>query len=1217
MGSYSRQRFSRVHCRVLPASVLFATTAHAQVISAQSLAPVAPADYLASTRLQFGLTQPQTYQGAILGGQRILSDQQAVITAQGGFTAGTNPPFWNQTTGNSFTLSYTASSNTLTLRVLRPSGAQQFSISDTVNLAGAGGLNFDFGALNNSTFGGIRLTSAGQTVNLGPSGQPWSSTSLANSTLTGWDLGSDWSITGSVLFQQPGQDALPRLQTDILAPGLAYQLSHDPIAPTTQVYNYGITQAMVVRDADFLQAAYGGTDGIIEADISSAAPVTFDVAGNQQYSGSITDLTSSLVAAQYRGDASLVKDGNGTLTLTGASSYSGFTAIAAGTLAISDSNQLGSGGIIFGNNGGTAPVLAVDFSGGTDTLTQDITAFASDVTLDVAAGTLNLTGTIGGIDGTEGLVKRGVGTLNLSGLNDLAGPTTIVDGTVGITDVTQLGTGGLVFGDGSGTGTPILSANLPDEQSLVIDLPGGGLFMDASSATFDIQGGTLGIAGSVSETGSNDIVKLGAGTLVLDLAGTYGGKLDVQEGTVAVASAGAVGGAGIQLGDAAVRMDVDFTSAAGQDLAVVGTGTMFSTTGANIEWNSGMTSAAGDSLELTGLAFRLNGDASALLGGLDVNDTQFTMDGSTIGSSVLARNGSSFDANGTVSGDMTVQDATLSASGGDNTRPGTLNVGGSLSLSAASLLRSNLFLTESAPNQRESDRVVVSGSATMGGSVLAVHDSAVAPGTLVPDLGVTKTWQLISAPGSASGTPSSVSLMLTEGGTTATISLAVNGTIIGAGVEVTTLFNANGGFISMTGVGELPPDVVLQTACGPVTGAEINSLVDQLLLVQQDGTMDAKEVATALLFERPEDLPASFSATQQQNPYATPSVVMDSNFMAGQTAMLRLMQMRDGAMGAAAAKASDASGGQAPTVEASNKDYGAPINGPTPDEGTRAWMRGYGFYEDVEGNPCSDCGYTAAIGSALVGMDWAIDGGGIVGVYGGIGPGQITTDAVNGWQREDLATVTAGIYGSWVPTDSQAYVAGFLNGGYQDINRVRNINIETVGIDRTATSSNDSWSLAVGGELGLNLAAGEATTLQPYVGVGWAQYWGGSYSENGADSLDLQVDSQSANEWQPTVGARLLQEFKIGNDILTPYIGAAFLAQLPVGSGWNTTYTSEFNLDAATQLTTTPQDRYGASFQAGVEFATIKGMTCYIAFDGAVLTDKQRYGGQVGVLVPF
>jgi hypothetical protein len=41
------------------------------------------------------------------------------------------------------------------------------------------------------------------------------------------------------------------------------------------------------------------------------------------------------------------------------------------------------------------------------------------------------------------------------------------------------------------------------------------------------------------------------------------------------------------------------------------------------------------------------------------------------------------------------------------------------------------------------------------------------------------------------------------------------------------------------------------------------------------------------------------------------------------------------------------------------------------------------------------------------------------------------------------------------------------------------------------------------------------------------------------------------------------------------------------------------------------------SFQAGLEFARISGATAYIAFDGAVLTGKQRFGGQVGVMVPF
>ena len=329
-------------------------SATGQVISAQSAATLNPADFRASTRLQYGLTQPQAYQGAILGGARINSDQQAVIAAEGGFSASSNPIFWSQAAGNAFQLSYTASTQTLTMRVLRPSGAQQFSISDIVDLTGAGGLNLDFAALNLSTFGGIQLTSAGQTVALGPNGLPWSSTDLARSTLTGWNLGADWTMTGSVLFLAGG-DAVPRLQGDILQPGLAYQLSHVSGDPRQQVYNYGIISDMVVSDTDFLQSTFGGTDGIIEADISSARAVTFNVVGAQQYSGSITDLTTDLVASKYRGTASLVKRGAGTLTLTEASNYNGQLHVMGGTVRIRQSSNIGAGGLELGDG-----ILALD-----------------------------------------------------------------------------------------------------------------------------------------------------------------------------------------------------------------------------------------------------------------------------------------------------------------------------------------------------------------------------------------------------------------------------------------------------------------------------------------------------------------------------------------------------------------------------------------------------------------------------------------------------------------------------------------------------------------------------------------------------------------------------------------------------------------------------------------------------------------------------------------
>ena len=137
-------------------------------------------------------------------------------------------------------------------------------------------------------------------------------------------------------------------------------------------------------------------------------------------------------------------------------------------------------------------------------------------------------------------------------------------------------------------------------------------------------------------------------------------------------------------------------------------------------------------------------------------------------------------------------------------------------------------------------------------------------------------------------------LLLFDPGTgdTQALTLAVNGSVNYGTARITTVFDASGATISMTGL-DVPPDELFQTPCGPVTGEEMNELYDRLRLVQAVGNTDASDIASRfLLLVQPEELPASYAATQQRNPYATPSVVMDSNFMAGQTAMLRLMRLR-------------------------------------------------------------------------------------------------------------------------------------------------------------------------------------------------------------------------------------------------------------------------------------------------------------------------------------
>jgi outer membrane autotransporter protein len=1011
---------------------LVPSVALAQVVSVQPSSALGGSDFAASARLQFGTSDEVEYVIGLAPGQQITSPRTSVVSAMpGGAALAVTPLPWATVPPDAtFRLQYLAATSRLILSIRDGAGAsiQQRFIS--VNLANAAGLNLSFGSLGTAVFGGLSVTSGPTTATIGPSGN-WSGTALAASTLTGWDLGANWQING--FFQFPaaeGTGPLPRLQFDVLTQGLAYQMS-DQGAGAPAVVNYGRIRPLVITAAEFQQAQFGGTDGVLETEVYSRAPVTFDIAagGTGDLAGGVFDLRGvPNVEVADEGDASLVKRGAGTLILSGASDYSGKLTIEDGTVVLANALGIGAGGLDFGTAGpGASSALALE-----------------------------------------------------------------VD--------------------------PVFDASLP-----------------------------------VTVLGTSDAV-------------------------------------------------IEAAAGAALDLQIAST----------------LTSGAGSSLTLRGLGVEFTGDAAALLGELAIDDSTFTMSGPRIGGDVLVTGGSTFDAAGRIDGDLASVASTVTASGGNPAAAGTLQVDGSLTLDAGSTLAANVFLTDIGGIVRASDTLNVLGAAAnMGGALVATLDRDASPGDISPGVGVTREWILVSNAGGGAGAFTSAELRLVDptAGTTVVLPLVVNGSVDSARVRYTTTVDANGARITLLGLAGLPPDQLVQTACGVVTGAEINDLVDRLELVQATGTADAAAIADAILLLDDAEVPPAYAATQQKNPYADPDVILDANAMAGRTAMLRLMQLREGRAGEVAARTGEAAAGQAPQSQASDP-FGAPLNGPTPDEGARAWLRGYGFYEDVDGDDCATCGYQAAIGGAMVGVDFATDGGGILGAFAGLGPGSISFDGPDGGQQESIVNALVGLYGSIVPGDGGAYLQGFVLGSYNGISRTRTIDIPGIAA-RTAESDNVAWTLSVGGEVGLNLDLGHETTLQPFAGVSWGQYWGEGYAETGADSLDLTVGSQSANEWLPTAGARIMHASRSGSDIVTPFVGAAFLGQIPVGDGWAPVYTSDFNLNEATQVATAPMDRYGVNVQLGLELASIKGVTAFIAFDGAWLTGKQRYGGQIGVFVPF
>ena len=220
------------------------------------------------------------------------------------------------------------------------------------------------------------------------------------------------------------------------------------------------------------------------------------------------------------------KIGNGTLTLTGANSYSGVTTITAGTL------QVGAGGAV--GTLGTGNVVN----------NATLTFNRSDA---ITVGNA--------ISGTGALNQNGAGNLTLGGVLSYGGVTTVNSGALTLTNGGNTINGGivingvatrLVIGASGAAGTGTITTN-----GSVISYANGvnnaaPININSNTTQLEVLAGTATQSGVISETaGPRPLEKIGAGTLILTGANTYTGVTTISAGTLQVGNANALGPAGV------------------------------------------------------------------------------------------------------------------------------------------------------------------------------------------------------------------------------------------------------------------------------------------------------------------------------------------------------------------------------------------------------------------------------------------------------------------------------------------------------------------------------------------------------------------------------------------------------------------------------------------------------------------------------------------------
>lgn len=438
---------------------------------------------------------------------------------------------------------------------------------------------------------------------------------------------------------------------------------------------------------------------------------TITLAGNLPVAGLSVDTQGTLAFAGtgvISGTGGLVKNGNGTLTLATANTFTGATILQAGTVVVDQPGDAGQPGAL-GAAGGSATNLILD--GGTLAIGSEPSSTNRSLTLGPKGGTFDIPASSslqisGQCTGTGRLTKTGPGTLILASANPHTGGTTVREGRLLLAsdtaNVSGLGSGGVTLAGGTLVMTPGDDLDSWDTSTWAIDVPAGsagrleadprcvlaGPLTGGGDFTFhtpyvrtDLSGDWSGFTGRIFVTTDGD----GGEFRFQHAAGWPQALLDLGDGVSAFLNKTMTGNQTLAIGTLAGHPGSKLSGglSSGKTLTYqIGARNEDSTFAGTISNGSGLVA-----LRKTGSAALTLAGAATCGGGTSVGAGTLRVNGTLTTPTLAVENGAALAGSGTLAGNLNLLSGAILEHGGNTatalTVQGNLNLGTHLTIRAA------------------------------------------------------------------------------------------------------------------------------------------------------------------------------------------------------------------------------------------------------------------------------------------------------------------------------------------------------------------------------------------------------------------------------------------------------------------------------------------------------------------------------------------------------